>query len=299
MMSEAKKSVYEILKQRYEYDADKLLDLCCLGSDTPIYADHLALLCELASLSTLDDLSFREIQTAYVLLSAFYVLQDAVVDNHMEDKSDILYLAHMISASCVIFEEVTARAAPRELSKVGRLILYYIAENARAIQLEQQLYSTPLEVNEEMEYECIVGRSNSSLLLYRILCLLGSRQVDERIERLLRDYIVCLQWGDDLGDWRADLLAKRWTSTLRTYFARIGSIPDEETVEGDFYLSGYYEERAGVIIQNLDRLINEFERIHDVSSQIIRSQIKKERGNMYTLLTDFISTKLLAQSANL
>ncbi len=242
--------------------------------------------------AVIESAAFRDLRIAYVFLSAYYFLLDATVDEHLYKKTDALYLTHLLSASCLLFCRVCYRLVPNKVGEIQKDVFSHVAGNAWAVRTELEFQKKPLEPNEEDEFDSVVGRSNSVLLLYRIIAKLTGTEVKPQLVKLLNDLVFFIQLGDDLGDWRIDFRAQRWTSTIRSCFHQQGRILSEAEMEQELYLSGFYEQRSARIINGLNAVLFGLESSPDFSSHTLLPMIRKLRERVYGLLTDMVSVKL-------
>jgi hypothetical protein len=194
------------------------------------------------------------LRIGYVLLAAYYFLLDAIVDGHLKNPMDALYISHLTSGAYSQFRTACAIASPDSIAALDLMICQHLAENAQAIRDESVYFSSPLMPADSEEIDSITGRSNAILLLYRTLCLFAGSAANQVVISLIKRLIYFIQLIDDLGDWREDYRAGRYTSVLRYSFSRRGRILSESKLENDLLLGGIFEVRCGMIINSLDAL---------------------------------------------
>jgi hypothetical protein len=105
----------------------------------------------------------------------------------------------------------------------------------------------------------------------------------------LREFVFLMQLGDDLGDWREDFRAGRWTSFLRECFGILGCIPLEQELEEYVYLSGAYELRLARVVTGLSGIADAFCRI---GQNDLASYISFERNTALDALREFTRIKV-------
>lgn len=195
--------------------------------------------------------SYVDLSVGYVLISGYYFLLDSVVDGHCAEPTSAVFLTHLLGGAMLRFNRLIQRENPSAAADWFTAFSDYCEANAEAVRLEKKLISTPMKLNPEDDRLSIVGRSNSFLLLYRLVCILHREESSAEVARALEALVYYLQLGDDLGDWREDFLAGNYSSTLRACFLECGRVLDLRSLEEFLYLSGFYEVRCIEIIRGL------------------------------------------------
>src|SRR6267154_1156613 len=197
----------------------------------------------------LDAETQQDLRMGYVSLCAYYFLLDSIIDSHLENITDAVHLTPLISSACLSFVQVCKRLAPNHLDILTNFILTSVGENSAALSQEKHLWASPLEVSEHNEFESIIGRSNAFILLYKTLCLVTDKQFEPEIESLLKDLLFYFQLADDIGDWREDYRAGRFSSFLRHIFFSQGRLLDEQRLDEQVYLGGFFEAQTSKVIR--------------------------------------------------
>jgi hypothetical protein len=253
------------LSEDYPNDAEVLLPLCLTDSGRhPLYFDHPGFVWEAVGLEGLPRVVFNDMQCGYVYLSAYYFCVDSVLDGHPRSSSkqhDIngaaLHLGHLLAGSIFRFEKAFETSFSDVASYFKGEIRRVLAENARAILAEIQFRSEPFKPNTDAEFDSIVGRSNSFILLFELAARMAREPLSSEVQRAIRSFVFYMQLADDLGDWREDYRAERWTSFLRECVSELGRIPSESELEQHVYLGGAYERRLQKVIKGFDKVLLE------------------------------------------
>jgi hypothetical protein len=252
-----------------------------------------AILAELAGLAD-DDPVILRLSVPYILLSTHYFLLDAAVDGHADEATDVLATTQLLFlVSAMIGEELGGRLGAEERAAVYRRVAARLAENAAAVGIELGR-RRGWELPNELDYRAGVGRSNSTLLFYDLLCALAGREPDAAVEALCGDLLYYLQMGDDLGDWRDDLWAGNRTMLIRECAARLPeeARDDPARIERELLLGGFYELYTARLVKNLDRIVGELRAMGELRSVRLQAYVETARGRALKLLTDVVRTKL-------
>ena len=273
-------------------DENKLRRFYRSSRGIPLGYEHTGMLAELCDVK-LDSAGFKELTLGYVLLSSYYFLLDAVVDGHLEDVTDSVYLTQLLAGALGKIDEAASLANPTIRPKLRPLIFAHISQNAEAICTEKRLHAEPFELAIEDERRSIIGRSNSALLLYELIAEIYSCEPTRESRIILEDIVYYLQLGDDLSDWREDFRASRRTLFLRRCVGGIGALPTERALEEFVYLSGFYEEWAGDIVGGLSSISTLLHGRRPQPTGLI-SLVDSQRMDLENALRDWIAAKLYA-----
>jgi hypothetical protein len=273
-------------------DSEHLLALCRRDRGRLVGHDHVEILAELAGLPDGTPVVER-LTVPYILLSTHYFVLDAIVDGHAEDHLDVLSTTPLLFLAMVLVGDELQALGPEDRRELLRRAGARIVENAGAVSIETERrrgWDPPNEV----DVRAAVGRSNSTLLFYDLLCALAGHPPDPDVERVLSDLLHHLQMGDDLGDWRQDLRAGNHTMLLRECAARLGrpTPPDARALERELLIDGGYEAYVGRLVGNLDRIARELRALEHVRSERAQAYVSAARVALVRVLTDVVRTKL-------
>ena len=288
-------SIFSALHEAFPEDAVALLRLCNHGLDQPLGIDHPFIIEDLVG-KKLSKKDFENIRLGYVMVTAYYFLLDAVVDDHLENKLQSLYLTHLLTLACQKFDEVIYSNPKIDSRNFNKIFHQLISENAKAIRLENEFASNPFSYSEQNEYTSIVGRSNSSIILLQIIATLTETDNTNELEEILKDFAFFVQLGDDLADWRDDFKTKKYTSFLREIFSKHNRVLTEEELEEEIYLTTIFEARAGKVIKGLDRITKQIEKRSNDKGKHLILLIQLQIEKIKTLMTQVIEIKLKAKS---
>ncbi len=211
---------------------------------------------------------------AHILLSAYYFLLDSLVDGHLDEQEQGVYLTHLLGGALLLFNRVCDQLDDERARRIEEAIRATISENARSVLLEIQLNAQPFTASRKEDYASIVGRSDWSLFLYRVLRILSGAHEVPDITPLLSEVILYIQLGDDLADWREDYLAGRWTSFLRSIFILKGRVLGLSELEEQVYLGGIYERQMATLVNGLSGILTRLRSIDGLSSNLLQEFIK-------------------------
>jgi hypothetical protein len=240
-------------------DAQRLYERCMYGRGAPLGAAHPLVACELAAVD-LEPRVMRAISIAYMLLTAYYFLLDSGTDGHPEDPVDLADLTLLLSGAWTALSEVADALDQGRAPRMIARCLLRMSENAAAIRLEADQVRTWRERDEGESRRSIVGRSNSALLLYELVCIAGGRECDSEVAAILEDYLIAIQESDDLDDWRRDMAAGRWTPFLKRCAGPTDAAPALEDIARHVYIAGGYERQAARVIYGLERVADRLAR---------------------------------------
>jgi hypothetical protein len=288
-------TISKALHEAFPEDAKVLLRLCNHGLDQPLGFDHPFIIEDLVG-KNLSEKDFENIRLAYVMVTAYYFLLDAVADDHLENKLHSLYLTHLLTLACQKFDEVIFSNPHIDSSKFNKIFHQLISENAKAIRLENEFASNPFSYSEQNEYASIVGRSNSSIILLQIIATLTESDSTNDLEEILKDFAFFVQLGDDLADWRDDFKTKKYTSFLREIFSKHNRVLTEEELEEEIYLTTIFEARAVKVIKGLERITKQIEKRSSDKGKHLKLLIQLQIEKIKILMTHVIEIKLKAKS---
>jgi len=278
------------LKPIFPTDAERILRLSLNDVDPlPFGYYHIDFWLEICP--PLNERLKEDARVFYVLLCAYYFLQDAYVDEHLDSKFDVLYLAHLLSGAWYFFDKTCRELTPDKKEEISKKLLTYISKNAKAVK-DEYLFQKELLMPSEEEYESIVGRSNPFVFIYELFSALADKPVEPHVMKLCSDDVFLLQLADDLGDWREDYQAGRYTSVIRTCFAKKGRFLTEKEIEEEMFFGGVYEQQAAKIISGLDKLISQLETDSYQPYNKFKDFVESQRERVYQVLVEWISVKI-------
>jgi len=284
-----RKLLRERLAELYPGQEYELFYFCLTSNQVPFGYSHPDMILDLVAPNTpIDD----NLRLFYVFLCSYYFLLDAAVDGHLPTRTSIVTLTPLLHLAINALERITHSHAPlRPLLQDGAFLSSYISRNSSAVRDEICFQSTPLVVDESVEYESIVNRSNCFFLLYQLATLLTQRPYCLHTVALLKHYTFYVQLADDLGDWRMDYQKQNYTSFLRQCFVDCGRLLSLDELEEYIYLKGKYETRLLHLISSCKQLINKLRSCTERSDTYFERAIRREQDNLLGLLTQFQNTK--------
>jgi hypothetical protein len=285
--------VVERIRECYPNESDKLIKLCYHGLAEPLGYYHPEMVQHLMGVD-LEKERMLNLRLGYVFLSSYYFLLDAVVDEHLDNSDHCLYLTHLLSLAWDHFSEIFISAPPEQFSSFKRSFHELIHGNAKAIIDERDTFKSPLHYSEEYEYESIVGRSNSSLVLVEILNCLSTvcKTQTADIKKIVKDFAFYVQLGDDLADWRQDYHSCKYSGFLRELFSANSRILTEEEVEEAIYLSLVFENRCIKIINGLRHISSTLQQKYPGSGNALNLLIENHIARIKESLGNVIQIKL-------
>jgi hypothetical protein len=280
------------LEQAFLYeDAERLYNRCTRGRAAPLGASHPPVALELANVE-LEPATARALSVAYMLFTAYYFLLDSGTDGHPEDPVHLADLTLLLSGAWVALMRAVSHLDEGRVERVFELCLSRMAENAAAIRTEAGQIASWRDRDEIAGRRSSVGRSNSALLLYELVCVLGRRESDPVVIELLEEYLAVIQESDDLDDWRADLCAGRWTPFLKRCAEHVAGEPSLEKITRRIYLEGEYERQAANVIRRLGQVRTGVARHLDCETAHVLACWRKQRMVRERALRDWVATKL-------
>ena len=289
-----------LLKNWLEEDfpdfSDKLYPLCLNGAGTePIFFSH-PLFAQRSARLAASDLFHDRVHRAYVYLASYYFCVDAIIDDHArsgtygEAPGQIAtFLGPLLSASTHLFSLAVKEQFPGKEADVLEDLRELLRENAIGLLTEKRFKEQPLAARTDEEKDNVVGRANLFIFIFRYYWTLSNNCNLYPLISYLREFVFLMQLGDDLGDWRADFRAGRWTSFLRECFGVLDRIPIEQELEEFVYLSGAYERRLARVINGFSEIIDVFTR---VGQNDLASYISFERDAALDGLREFTRVKV-------
>jgi hypothetical protein len=284
------------IQEDFSSDAQAILRLCL--SDTgaePLVFTHYVFAQRSAGLEDLPPAISADLHCGYLYLASYYFCVDAALDRHARSTTSGLehllpYLGHLLTGSISRFSRALERADPSLVPFFRSRLVEVLSENAEALKVEAAFAQQPLIPHVQEEFESIVGRANATHFLFELMWRLAGRTMPESLRHQLRRFTFVMQLGDDLGDWRDDFRARRWTSFLRECFARLEKIPQEDDLEDHIYVGGAYERRAVQVVAEFDDILANLDRVPGQTA--VSTWIKAERDQAYHGLCDFVREKL-------
>lgn len=279
------------LSTLFPNDAETLLKFCLRLVPPGLGFDHVDILAELVP-NPIEPSLKDDLRIGHALLTAYYTLLDSLVDGHLDEQQQGVYLTHLLGGALLLFSRVCDQVDGDRARRIEETIRAHISENARSVLLEIQLRAQPLIASHEEEYASIVGRSNSALLLYRTLRILSGGHNVPDITALLSDLLFYIQLGDDLVDWKEDYLAGRWTSFLRSVFILKGRVLGWSELEEQVYLGGLPEKQLADIINGLSGISTRLRSMCGFSSNLLQELIKDHRESYLNSLYEVLAIKV-------
>jgi hypothetical protein len=276
--------------------ADQLFPLCLNDSGTePVCFSH-PLLAQQAVARTCTPSFNNQIHRAYVYLASYYFCIDAIVDHHprnpalcIDSPRIVILTGPLLSRSLACFHEAIEGHFPQQAQLVLPHLTHLLVENATALQFEIDATRSPfVALTPEEDERCIIGRANIFIFLFYLYLSVVDHPDMLVILELLRQFVIFMQFGDDLSDWRDDFRAHRWTSFLRECLSILGRIPSESELEEFIYLSGAYERRLVCVINGFSALV---ERFTALDQSAIATYISNERAAALRELRDITAIK--------
>ena len=286
------------VSQDFPEDAEAILSLCLSDDESaPLGFTHFPVAQKSAGLEGLSGQVAQDLHCGYVYLVSYYFCVDAVLDGHgrasqvdLESQCIVPYLGHLLAASIARVSSALERTNPGLIPFFRSRLVQILSENVRALRSETNFMKTPLVPNVLEEFDNIVGRANPFYLLFELVWRMANHTMTDELAQQLRRFTFVMQLRDDLGDWREDFRAGRWTSFLRECFCALQKIPDEEALEDHIFFSGAYEKRAAFLIKEFDSIVSELELLAGQGSTA--SWVSAERHRAYCNLRYFVGEKL-------
>ena len=276
--------------------ADNLQPLCLDDTGTgPIFFSHVPLARRSARFKA-SDLFHDRVHRAYVYLASYYFCVDSIIDGHgrsgayeQAPRKIASFLGTLLSTSTHLFSLAVKEQFPEREAEVLGALRALLHENAIALLEEERFSLQPLLARTNEEKENIIGRANLFIFLFNWYWTLGDIKDIPVLCEHLREFVFLMQLGDDVGDWRQDFRASRWTSFLRECFMTLDGIPSEDKLEEFIYLSGAYERRLSRVINGFSKLIEAFSR---VGQKDLSSYISSQRDAALNWLQEFTRAKV-------
>jgi hypothetical protein len=280
------------LEQTFDHeDAARLYDRCKHGGSTPLGASHPIVILELAGVE-IGSQVMPTINIAYMLLTAYYFLLDSGTDGHPECPVDLADLTLLLSGAWAALIDVMGTLDDHRSDRMVECCLARMAENAAAIRLEADQIESWQARDEIDSRRSSIGRSNSALLLYELMCVTGGRERDPQVVAILEEYLAVIQESDDLDDWREDMCAGRWTPFLKRCAESGGDEPTLGAITRQVYLGGEYERQAARVIQGLNGVETDLARHLGNGPVRVLAWWAKQRMVRERALAEWVATKL-------
>lgn len=278
------------------HDGTELMPFCMAGgSSRPLYLTHLPIALSAAGLTDLPVKSLEDLNAGYVYLTAAYYCMDAAVDNPVlsrgSSRFDFPAASVLLGSAFERLLRVFSDVRPNQIAWIGREFRNVLAINARALRAESNFCGDPNHAfSREAEFFHLWGRSNTFLFLFDITFALAGTAVSDVDRQVICETLYFLQLGDDLGDWREDYRAKKWTPFLRNCFKQFCGMPNEQELEEAVYLNGEFEVQMSSIISGLRCAARRLPGLNSYAplKQFIETQALKGE----TALTSFVQEKL-------
>lgn len=285
------------LEEDFKDTGPRLFKLCVDTKDNrPLYLTHvqLALKSTEHNLSNLD--SLMNLQAGYVYLTAAYYAIDALVDEHGvigDGSKDNLLSADVgvvVTGACSRLTKLFLKENPQNLLWFSDKFRHVFLENSQALREEFFYRQDKNKVFlEEDEFFSMWARSNTFIFLFEICYALKGHTMPSDLEHELRNLLYYLQWGDDIGDWREDFRAKKWTPFLRSCFTASSDETDEKWLEKKIYLDGKLEYHMGKVIEGLAKVKSKIPAKSKSLLVFVDLQLRKAKKILIDFLTDKIS----------
>lgn len=284
------------LEEDFDAASPRLFKLCVDTRDNrPLYLTHVLLALKSTEYDLPELESLTNLQAGYVYLTAAYYAIDALVDEHGvigDGSKDILLSADVgivIVGSFNRFTKLFLKENPQNLLWFLDRFRNLFLENSLALR-EEFFYRQDRnkEFSEKDEFFSMWARSNTFIFLFEICYALKGHKMPSDLERDLRNLLYYLQWGDDIGDWREDFRAKKWTPFLRSCIASSSDGIDEKWLEKKIYIDGKLEYHMGKVIEGLAKVKSKI----PAKSKSLRIFIDIQLRKAKKILVDFLTEKI-------
>jgi hypothetical protein len=245
--------------------ANSLFRQCLSDSGSrPLCFDHPKLAVDCLAKGLLTPEQIDDLHCGYVYLCGYYFSLDSVVDGHARRPfadepvhNAAIYLGQLACLSHRRFLRALEKTAGFDQGVFDGHFHAALDQASGALLTEATFRQAALEPRTLEEFPSIVGRASCVPLLFRLCAIAAGRALPEILDGALQKALCYMQLADDLGDWREDLRARRYTSFLRECFGELGRIGSEADVERLVYFGGHYERRLSLVVHGLDEIISE------------------------------------------
>lgn len=287
----------KVTTEDFGSDSPKIFSVCIDPvSKRPMYLSHLPLAIQATGIRRLSDVEIEHIQAGYVYLIACYYCIDAIADKHAwgdhetHEYSLASYISWLSTTSLDRFLRAVALIAPHKREWLSDRFRLLFRENHKALTQELNFRSKlSNKYVKRHEYFNMWARSSPFLFLFELLSAFNNQALETTVASNIKDMLFYLQWGDDIGDWREDFRAKKWTPFLRTCSEKIAHNLDESSLEENIYLGGILENYLNYVIEGLKGVMKNLEGFSGMKelSNFIQLQVDKAE----VLLKNFSLTK--------
>ncbi len=275
----------------YPNDVDELEYLCRRGCDGLYGEGHIDILGQLAGLSA-GSAVVESLRLPYVYLTAYYRLQDDILDGDLRFPVESVFVAHLLSLFYRGLVGASQRVGQQDLQPAISLVDRRLSENAAALQLEANLRGGVHHSYDE-ERHAAIGRSNSTFLFYELLCLVAGRDRESQVVHLLEELVCTMQWGDDLGDWEEDFRDRNYTHVIQAVFTRLhNEEPTLEEMRSCLYGTGLYEDLVSEIARTLGEIESGFARLQNCDPSGAIAWTAANKSKAVQLLRGMVQTKV-------
>jgi hypothetical protein len=261
---------------------------------SPVLVGHVPLAIQSSKLK-LSEVAISHLNRGYNYLATYYFSIDAIVDGHQRGKAPGEpavqigpYIGAIVQLGIKHVRLAVECIAKDRVRWLDANLTHMFRENGQALRREMAIRIDPFAPRTENDNRIIVARANLMLFLFDLLWKLGRPEKQARLRKLLERYLVLLQDGDDLSDWRVDLHTKNWTPFLRTCFMKVGYQLNEEQLERLIYLDGTFEETVARLIKYFDQLSRDFSAEDD---EAFSTYVNMESGTLRSGLAEFLNHK--------
>lgn len=213
--------------------------LCINSSGAAVGESHVSCLNELYE-PVLEQGVVEDLSIPYIYLAASFFCIDHVFDGDEHESIEVLAPSLLISAA------------------IGRLLRLVKSDLVieKVVGLHNRFLSAMLLEKESLarfdivagDRDHMVDRSYLFIFALEMLALVKSINLSSDDVEDIREFLYLMQRGDDIGDWREDYKAAKYTTFLKSAFAKMGATnPSEAELERFIYLSGIYEDECRAI----------------------------------------------------
>ncbi len=190
------------------------------------------------------------LREAYVCLTAALFATDRLIDDQSAlPNQDILLSQVCVTRACEVLAGISGGSIAKPILKE---ITDLFRTNRTSLLAEAQTRNDPRGAkNFEAHAVSAFERGYLFFAAYKIVAAIKGREVSEMFKTFCKTFIYFMQEGDDLGDWREDLLNNRYTPLLQRCIFETNGKTSIDVVERHIYLSGFYEREANRVLRGL------------------------------------------------
>ena len=259
MMYASDEEIIEILQRSasadFLKDAERFLSICTNDSGFPLGAKHIEYLDRLFD-SPIGNREFESVLLAYIYFASACFAMDRVADRQSVDFIDTLAVPELVSKG---IKHLCASDSENSSFYVDSVSVMF-ADFRNSMELEAASRRVIGIQRDRDEAYQLGQRSVLFVSAYSWLCFRRGISPDPIDVGVLQRFVMFMQRGDDLGDWREDFLNENLTFFLRNCLKNMDSFsPSPEELEEFIYLSGIYEEEGRRLILGFEGVIRDLE----------------------------------------